>query len=38
MSAMPNRARDHGTKAGRIEQTCVSDIDLDINIHVRKRR
>jgi len=22
----------------RTEQTCVSDIDLDINIHVRKRR
>jgi hypothetical protein len=22
----------------RSEQTCVSDIDLDINIHVRKRR
>jgi hypothetical protein len=33
--------RDGGWHEGsshRSEQTCVSEIDLDINIHVRKRR
>jgi hypothetical protein len=28
----------HEGSSHRSEQTCVSDIDLDINIHVRKRR
>ena len=35
------QARDgdwHEGGSHRSEQTCVSDIDLDINIHVRKRR
>jgi hypothetical protein len=35
------RARDgrwHEGGSHRREQTCVSAIDLDINIHVRKRR
>jgi hypothetical protein len=34
------RARDgrwHEGGSHRTEQTCVSDIDLDINVHVRKR-
>ena len=36
-------ARDHDGSwheggSHRTEQTCVSQIDLDINIHVRKRR
>jgi hypothetical protein len=35
------RVRDgrwHEGGSHRTEQTCVSDIDLDINVHVRKRR
>jgi hypothetical protein len=35
------RARDgrwHEGGSHRSEQTCVSEIDLDINIHVRKRQ
>jgi hypothetical protein len=28
----------HEGGSHRATQTCVSDIDLDINIHVRKRR
>jgi len=35
------RAREgswHEGRSHRSEQTCVSAIDLDINIHVRKRR
>jgi len=35
------RTRDgpwHEGGSHRTEQTCVSDIDLDINVHVRKRR
>jgi hypothetical protein len=35
------RARDgrwHEGGSHRTEQTCVSDIDLDINVHVRRRR
>jgi hypothetical protein len=35
------RIRDgswHEGGSHRSEQTCVSEIDLDINIHVRKRR
>ena len=35
------RLRDgrwHEGGSHRTEQTCVSDIDLDINVHVRKRR
>jgi hypothetical protein len=30
--------RWHEGGSHRTEQTCVSDIDLDINIHVRKQR
>ena len=30
--------RWHEGGSHRTEQTCVSDIDLDINVHVRKRR
>ena len=30
--------RWHEGRSHRSTQTCVSDIDLDINIHVRKRR
>jgi hypothetical protein len=30
--------RWHEGGSHRSEQTCVSEIDLDINIHVRKRR
>ena len=35
------RTRDGGWHEGgshRSEQTCVSEIDLDINVHVRRRR
>ena len=32
------KGRWHEGGSHRSEQTCVSDIDLDINIHVRKRR
>ena len=32
------QGRWHEGGSHRTEQTCVSDIDLDINIHVRKRR
>jgi hypothetical protein len=28
----------HEGRSHRSEQTCVADIDLDINVHVRKRR
>jgi hypothetical protein len=28
----------HEGSSHRTEQTCVSEIDLDINVHVRKRR
>jgi hypothetical protein len=28
----------HEGQSHRSEQTCVTDVDLDINIHVRKRR
>ena len=28
----------HESDSHRTTQTCVSDIDLDINVHVRKRR
>ena len=32
------KGRWHEGGSHRTEQTCVSKIDLDINIHVRKRR
>lgn len=35
------RTRDaswHEGSSHRSEQTCVSEIDLDINVHVRRRR
>ncbi|MHC1943359.1 hypothetical protein IF803_03130 [Bradyrhizobium sp. UFLA06-06] len=32
------KGRWHEGGSHRTEQTCVSEIDLDINIHVRKRR
>ncbi|WP_454628202.1 hypothetical protein [Bradyrhizobium cenepequi] len=32
------KGRWHEGGSHRTEQTCVSNIDLDINIHVRKRR
>ena len=32
------KGRWHEGGSHLTEQTCVSDIDLDINIHVRKRR
>lgn len=36
--ARSREGRWHEGGSHRTEQTCVSDIDLDINIHVRKRR
>lgn len=32
------RGRWHEGGSHRTTQTCVSDIDLDINVHVRRRR
>ena len=32
------KGRWHEGSSHRTEQTCVSKVDLDINIHVRKRR
>ncbi|WP_426442996.1 hypothetical protein [Bradyrhizobium genosp. P] len=32
------KGRWHEGGSHRSEQSCVSDIDLDINVHVRKRR
>jgi predicted DNA-binding transcriptional regulator YafY len=32
------KGRWHEGGSHRTEQTCVSNVDLDINIHVRKRR
>ena len=37
-NACSREGRWHEGGSHRSEQTCVSDIDLDINIHVRKRR
>jgi len=37
-NASLRKGRWHEGGSHRSEQTCVSDIDLDINIHVRKRR
>jgi hypothetical protein len=34
--ARPRNGRWHEGGSHRTEQTCVSEIDLDINIHVRK--
>ena len=36
--AWTRRGRWHEGGSHRTTQTCVSDIDLDINVHVRKRR
>jgi hypothetical protein len=36
--ARPRAGRWHEGGSHRTTQTCVSDIDLDINVHVRKRR
>ena len=36
--ARMRQGRWHEGGSHRATQTCVSDIDLDINIHVRKRR
>ena len=36
--ARMRNGRWHEGGSHRTEQTCVSDIDLDINVHVRKRR
>jgi hypothetical protein len=36
--ARPRKGPWHEGGSHRIEQRCVSHIDLDINIHVRKRR
>jgi hypothetical protein len=37
-NARPRKGRRHEGGSHRTIQTCVSDIDLDINVHVRKRR
>jgi hypothetical protein len=37
-NARARNGRWHEGGSHRTEQTCVSEIDLDINIHVRKRR
>jgi hypothetical protein len=37
-NARARNGRWHEGGSHRKEQTCVTDIDLDINIHVRKRR
>ena len=36
--ARPRSGRWHQGGSHQTTQTCVSDIDLDINVHVRKRR
>jgi len=36
--ARPREGRWHEGGSHRTTQTCVSDIDLDINVHVRKLR
>ena len=36
--ARPREGRWHEGGSHRTTQTCVSAIDLDINVHVRKRR
>jgi hypothetical protein len=36
--ARPRNGRWHEGGSHRTEQSCVSAIDLDINIHVRRRR
>lgn len=36
--ARPRAGRWHEGRSHRTTQTCVSEIDLDINVHVRKRR
>jgi hypothetical protein len=36
--AHPRAGRWHEGGSHQTTQTCVSDIDIDINVHVRKRR
>ena len=36
--ARARRGRWHEGGSHRTTQTCVSDIDLDVNVHVRQRR
>jgi hypothetical protein len=36
--ARPRPGRWHEGRSHQTTQTCVSDIDLDINVHVRKRQ
>ena len=36
-NARPREGRWHEGGSHQTTQTCVSDIDLDINVHVRKR-
>jgi hypothetical protein len=36
--ASPREGRWYEGRSHRARQTCVSEIDLDINVHVRKRR
>jgi hypothetical protein len=36
--ARAREGRWHEGRSHRATQTCVSEIDLDINVHVRKRR
>jgi hypothetical protein len=36
--ARAREGRWHEGSSHETTQTCVSDIDLDINVHVRKRR
>ena len=37
-NALKRQGRWHEGGSHLMTQTCVSDIDLDINVHVRKRR
>jgi hypothetical protein len=37
-NARTRQGRWHEGDSHRTTQTCVSDIDLDINVHVRRRR
>ena len=37
-AAQARKGRWHEGRSHRATQTCVSEIDLDINVHVRKRR
>lgn len=37
-NARPRQGRWHEGRSHQTKQTCVSDIDIDVNVHVRKRR